>query len=440
MPVQQVRLSFAYTETFEALFDGTCPNPRLTLMGNPAAYEAAFAKVTQELRDLQAEYEKQAEPLREQFAAEPEALRVHLAQLTGTLRRRQNVPGRLTTSWLGLGEKYLDSFWQYYLENRSPLQFPLAKAWHFVVPLRYVLPVRIENPFGENGPRCRVLVDGLVYPHGLAAVITLQIWFGRKENDSPNAERGLALDGMMRRALEARSGLLYSVSLPDGARKQMKLDALGAEVLDQLRKVALGENVPQGARPTTSISVASIINATGWQGGTRIDEEPTLHRALEGLCTWKENWASVNMLRTLEEANLLLDNPSDGDAVYHSATGRAVWMPAYFQPGGKPHTLSCYHRNLTWVTLQTEMLAQLASMAAIYLERGEAIPSPLEDLAKSAVTRLGLLYASKKSRKTITYNSASPRLYLEDNGYVEDVNRIRKYFKWDDLKWEQRAE
>lgn len=365
---------------------------------------------------------------------------IQLAQLADTLRPRQNVPDTLTTPWLGLGKSYLDTLWQYYLENKPPLDLPSDKAWHAVVPLRYVLPVRIENPFGQDGPRCRVMVDGLLYPHGIAAVITLQIRFGQEAGADPKAGRGLALDGMMRRALEARSDLEFPLVMPDGTRQQLKLDRLGGALLDLMRETVLGKNVAQGTRATTPISVATIITATGWEGDAQIDEEPTLHRALEGLSTWKANWADVQTPGKFGDANLLLEKPSKGDGVYHSATGRAVWMPSHFQPGGKRHSLACYHRNLIQVTVQTEMLAQVCSMAAAYLDRNEPIPPTLEGLAKSAAIRLGLLFASQKSRKTITYNSASPRAFLKENNYVKDVDRVRKHFGMGELQWEKRSE
>jgi len=47
-----------------------------------------------------------------------------------------------------------------------------------------------------------------------------------------------------------------------------------------------------------------------------------------------------------------------------------------------------------------------------------------------AAIRLGILYAAlKKGSKKYTYNSASPRRYIQENGYVDIIDQARQSCK-----------
>ncbi len=103
------------------------------------------------------------------------------------------------------------------------------------------------------------------------------------------------------------------------------------------------------------------------------------------------------------------------------------------------HKLSCYHRNLTLVTLHTEMLAQVIVSYTDVVDRGETASASFKALAKSAAIRLGYLYSVyQKGSKKYTYTSASPRYYLDEHGYVALVNRVRKEFGMQELSYTPR--
>jgi hypothetical protein len=443
--ILELRISFIYSETFTGLLDGSAAGAPLAALGDPTTHGVKFEEIRQGMIALEKEWQEADNKLRSDYFDSPILLAAKRAQLLRDYQARLNPPGVLAVPWPWLGRNYIHHFWQYYLENLEPNWLPGYKAWEFVVPMRMRLPVKIGTPWAADGPLCKAHAEGFFYPHGVAVVLMLRLLF-MKQSDAEGgaaaaAEPGVGLARMMDRALQARGNLNFPVTLPGGDHESLKLDALAAVLLNDLRRRALGKDAPQGDRPSQPLTVATVVQGRGWSADLPVVAQSDLHKALEGLCTWKDDWAFQAKLASLEAANLLVGGATPGHLVYHTERSRAVWMPMYFTSikRREGHKMSCYHRNLTLVSLQTEMLAQALVYYTDYLDRGEAAPEALKSLARFAAVRIGYLYASlKKGSKKYTYNSASPRVYLKENDYEDLVNQARQDFKLSNLAYTPR--
>lgn len=447
--ISELRLSFAWTETFQTVFDrppnGDLPQQTLAFLGNRAKFIAAFENVRQRQSDLESK------------PNEPEAapIRAH-AEADCTETKSESPPAgkgsatSLSMPWPRLSRNYSHHFWQYYLENVDPRGLSGEKAWQYLVPLRVQFPIGLGAPWPNAVPKCKVFLDGLVYPHGIAVVVMVRLLFKRLSGSVTDPQNGGTGTGvgvplLMERALDIRANGHFEVTIA-GERQDLKLDSLAGAVLDHLRRETLGTAEPQGNRLNEPLTVATVVRGTGGDPTMPITENSDLHKVLEGLCSWRADWKTHPLQTTPKKSTLLLAGPPDGHVVYHLARGRAVWMPGLFSTdsGRDEHRLSCYHRNLTWVTLQTEMLAQASSIYADYLERDPppdvAPPTDLQSLARFAAIRLGCLFSTEKSKgRKQTYNSASPRAYLNENGYEETIKQVRATFKLSPLAYKPRG-
>lgn len=426
--IHELRLSFIWTETFPSLLANAAPKAKMAFLGDEKSYEAHYEQIKARVKSLEERKQTETSQLETMYRGDSRKLKKELANLNREIQGQLNDPATLTPPWPWLERNYIHHFWQYYFENTDPNDLSGSQGWEYVVPLRINPPYLVRSPWPKDGPRIRFIMDGLFYPHGLALVIMMRLLFKKP---------GVGLFWTMERALQVRKDLNFPVILPDESTPvDLQLDALVADIVDYLHKRVFGDEVSPGDRPVQPMTIATFVQGTGGDAALPIVPNSDLHRVLQGLCSWRDDWQNQQNLADLKQVNLLLDDAPAGHMVYHLIRGRAVWMPQYFASTSRRDRfkLSCYHRNLTLVSLQTEMLAQLAVIYSDYLDRGETPPAALESLAKQAVIRLGYLYAAlKKGSKKYTYNSASPRFYLEENDYVDIINEVRAAYKLKDL-------
>jgi hypothetical protein len=443
--ILELRLSFVWTETFPALLVDTASNAPMSYLGSPQKYIQEYEKIRHRMDELKSQWEEGERELKIAYAAGSETLAKKTAELKETFRKELDDPSKPTPPWPWLWRNYIHHFWQYYFENKEPNRLTGEEAWNFVVPLRVSLPVQIGSPWPPSGPKWRAMFEGLFYQHGVAVILMPRLLFKQQSDNGEAAigvkEPGLGLARTMERALQVRKEVNFSVTLPDGTQDSFKLDTVAAALLNYLRERVLGKSAPQGDRPNEPLTVATVIQGRGWNPAVPIAPQSDLHKVLEGLCTWEEDWATNQSLKPLTEANLLVSSSTPGHMVYHSTRGRAVWMPRFFASTSPRdgHKLSCYHRNLSLVSLHTEMLAQALMYYTDYLDRGEKAPKALESLARCAAIRIGYLYAAlKKGSKKYTYNSASPRVYIQENDYKDIINQARQKFELSPLAYSPR--
>ncbi len=304
-------------------------------------------------------------------------------------------------------------FWQRYLENVAPEHLDGARAWKHVVPLFRPSPLKLDKQLGFTG---WARIDGFCYPHAVGVVVILSM------RDT------LPLDAMVDKAIEARTIGRYRVLPPDAALAVVRLRKLVELSLQHMRQLVHGTDTRSAQRVGDPLSIASVIR--GVMEPSQVSDVPhdALRLALQGLCSWQPGWRSGKLV-DLNACSLPKrdeETAPAGHILMGIERGRAVWFPQYFTlKAAALRALSCYHRNLTLLTLQTESLLTLCRTAAAYLVRRDKMPAALENLANRAAGILGRLYGATED----TYRSWSARRQIDDQtGAVEMINTVRDHF------------
>jgi hypothetical protein len=307
-------------------------------------------------------------------------------------------------------------FWTRYLGGtRVPGPVLGAAAWEKLVPLRGKLPAAAVAAPWVPGP---VLTEGFFYPHGFGLVVTAKI------------RSALSLENAVEKGLEVRRTGRFQVQWEEGGpQEDQSLDNLAHAGLLALRKVALGDAAPAGGvQATRPFTVATVVEGSGVDRDTAPPAE--VHRALHALSEWPTAYDWRNPppaeLPDLAESGLKIKAGYPGDVLYARPRGRAVWFPKWFLgTGGKRRTkLSCYHRNVVFLSLQVESLGGLirATSAQIQAGTGPASGSTHHSVVGQAAKGLTLLYRGDRES---TYRSWSGRQQLDQNGFVPPLDVVR---------------
>jgi hypothetical protein len=174
-----------------------------------------------------------------------------------------------------------------------------------------------------------------------------------------------------------------------------------------------------------------------------------VHRALEALCSWHQTWKN-DVLHSWDTSTCLkIRHAPRSHVLYGLERGRAVWfpdlfskqtsalsgvsitlpdravrVPNFFTKERRVHSLACYNRNLTLLSLQTESLVELMRAAGACIDANKPMPLAMEELAKGAAGILGRLYGGTQD----TYRSWSPRAHIDGNHYADTINKVRHFF------------
>jgi hypothetical protein len=313
----------------------------------------------------------------------------------------------LTLPWV---PKLGKSFWSLYV-GRAVAQLAGEKAWNAVVPLRTAAPVEVDAPWLAPG---RAWGEGFVYPHGVAFVFNATC-VGQFPLSAP----------VLRLAWQVRNDQPYDVTWPDGTRDRLPLPAVADRALAALRRAALGREPDAIQTERRPFSVASVVRGQVDDPLAAVTDGGEVHTLLEGLTRWNAN-VDAPPSGPVEPHRLLTDNPSPGNLLYANPHGRAVWLPTWFGPPAKPgrpvRKVGCYHRNLTLACLQVESLALLCKMADAQAAAGPPPAGTYRDLAKRAAEILGRLHGGTRD----TYRSASIPRHLDDNGWRDPIDNVRR--------------
>lgn len=313
-----------------------------------------------------------------------------------------------------------EHFWERYLEIKNLKKIDAKQAWRHLMPLRVPSPASIETP-----SNVRVAMEGFCYPHALAAVGTVVI------------TEDLPLDEMVDAAIEASQQSKYEVVWPEGsATAQLTLPSLASGVMDRWHERMFAGAGPPLAPLGDPLVVAAVLDGQGAEPGKPVDPKSDLHRALEGLCTLRPVWRIADLHPLDDSTSLKLGTKgrvTAGCLLYGLDRSRAIWFPSCFsehlKQGERVHTVGCYSRNLTLLSLQTGSLLGLLREAADMLDSlpfwKRRLGMFANALTRNAVTCIRRLYGAEQG----TYRSWSARVQIERD--VETVNRMCKYFKQD---------
>jgi hypothetical protein len=322
--------------------------------------------------------------------------------------------GPLKLPWSEEDPKHQHFFWQFYLENTNPFKITAGQALRRLVPVRQSSLARVSSPALPG----RFSVEAYHYPHGLGLVLGVRI------------KVDLPLFEMVEKALDLARTETLDVVWEDKAAEQLTVSQFGSAALDRLRAATFGEAAAQGIRSAKPFSIATIVQGVVPPGTEPAPKDnPDLHRALDALASWNPNWKTTDPSPLAERSLGLRKGPAK-HTLYGLTSGRAVWFPDSFgdkaenEKGGRSRkpSLSCYHRNLIFTSLQTESLARLMDGAKRTWLNGEKLSPAMQRLVKFAAGILGRMYGGDKS----VYCSFSPAMQLEDNGWIPVLQEVRK--------------
>jgi len=419
MRIRTLKLAFVYSQTVDGLLMGALPQPApMPFLARAPDYVAHYEKVRTRMKAL-------ADPIDNKPYWQGKEERYDAQKAIST-------SGELLPPWpwLFLTDRYVHHFWQYYLNN-SPNLVPAQQLWEHITPFQLGLPVDIR-PTTPAAWLQKLDAELYIYPHGVSTIIHATLRFNSAQ-ESPVDTDDAYIEDAMDCVVQARSAFEYRLTLNGINKGAMKLEIIAQRLLDAAREAAFGKDLAGSTYEATPLSVATVVQATHVNVNQPIPPQSLLHLMLKALCDHKRgmDWkiAEPNAKPTeLRDADLLMDKAIQStdersEAVYHLQRGRAVWIPRYLQPpqpGLKiPQKLSCYHRNLTLVFMQTEMLRRAMSLFLNHRDNAE-----LRTLAMQSGMQLHKLYGRLRDDdgNKLTYNSSTPRVYLDENKYTQRVN------------------
>ena len=286
-------------------------------------------------------------------------------------------------------------FWKHYFAGLHAGDVGGNDAWKSRVPLRGKggAQILVEPPRPPEPQGAKVTFEVFYTPQGLGLVANA---YYRGDPRSPEdlARLAQAVRNRYRFRLDARE-----------AGGGMSLQSAADHVLAAVKNQAFGaaEAWPGHNQPFT---IATFIH--GEVDAADVVAGSPVHKALEALTGWDENWQT----KTLDQASLdsarltAIAMRSPSDIVYARARGRAIWLPREFTKPlpADPPRLSCYHRNLTFASLQALSLGECVDLVAGRRQRGEAVAPLLLQRAREAARALDILATgdAKATYRTIS--------------------------------------
>jgi hypothetical protein len=325
-------------------------------------------------------------------------------------------------------------YWQRYLESSTLGNLSGSVAWRGLVPLRSKFPiVVVPGQWLATSPapvKIKVLREAFFYPHGCAFVLTLIAEVQRTQPPGPGLDLFDAVDlaFKLRRdkfkvTWDGNAGLYAGVQWAD-APGEITLDQLAGKALPVICATAFGPaaaaNSAQAMDPFTIFTVAR-----GRGVDLTVSPSDDVRRALEAVTRWSQSWRFDNPPPDLKDRKIDIKTSPPSHLLYGRAKARAVWFPERFTHADNPPSVACYHRNLTFTSLHVESLCGLAAATAERVRNNQLDSEGLRDCARQAVGSLGRLYGGGGAHKK-SYRSMSPRVQIEQNNFVDDVNLVRK--------------
>jgi hypothetical protein len=297
-------------------------------------------------------------------------------------------------------------FWKHYFAGRHAGAVSGVDAWKNHVPLRGNTPVRIVLDQAEAYATFEVFYT----PQGIGLVANV---YYRGANKS--------LDDIVKLAMAVRYRYRFrrDGEPPNSGRS---LQSMADRVLTNARELAFGKAAAAFAGNNQPFTIATFVQGEADNSALEVPQGGPVHRALEALTGWNENYATMNLEKTpIASAKLAIHTRAEGDLVYAGKTGRAIWLPREFGVDVPRPRLSCYHRNLTLASLQTMSLGEFVGLMARRLQRGEKLSERLLPRAKSASRMLGVLASGDRTQ---TYRSMSIEKQIEAADWPAAIKTI----------------
>jgi len=303
------------------------------------------------------------------------------------------------------------SFWTYYTEGRLAT-ITGANAWNLLIPFRRRMEPVPSAPWFSG----RFYCDGFFYPHGLGLMITAIL-------TTPPKGAPYDLDGAVKAAFQARTQP-FQVSWPNRPAVSQTLDQFARQHLNEMRALALGKAVGEGKLMQPPFTVVTVVRGVGSDRDALPGGDPAVLKALWGLASWSSSY-QADALPDFGLASLHIKRSPPNHVLYSQTRGRVIWFPTKFaDPSPAKPSLSCYHRNLVFNTLQVESLGGLVADTADKVRTHvSALGWKQQGAAVNASKVLGRAYGGKG-----TYASCSSHVQIADVGLENDIDVVRTTF------------
>lgn len=301
--------------------------------------------------------------------------------------------------WL---ERSRQRFWMYYAQKDQAQKIDSGEAWKLMIPFRVSRPLGGLSP----PPGMKLLQEGYLFPHSMGFILGITV-----DIDATLAD---AVD----KACSIRHDKLFALNgQPIGAQ------GIGEAALHSLLTNAAGPEAVASMKPLQPFSIISVTRASGAESLQTVLDGDATHRALEGFVTLGKTWRE-NKLPPLDQGRTRQgDSRPEEHLLYAAKRGRVIWHPHYFtSTGDKRAPLNCYHRNLSFASLQTQSLLELIDLVTDERGQGNSPTGRLNDCARRASGILGRMYGGVET----TYRSHTVRRQIDESGRAAAVNAERK--------------
>lgn len=300
-------------------------------------------------------------------------------------------------------------FWMHYLGVPSLEYVDGDVAWTHLVPLRERLSnITIAD---EAGPTW--ITEAFYFPHGIGLVVALRLRAPRTVEATVRELQRLTRDVDLRLTV-------------DNAPFRGRLRPLATSLMGNLMRSRYGPTAAAAPWRADPFTICTIVQASAIDPKRKLRAAGDVHRGLHALAGWSPSWAD-DPVGKVEDSALVRASKPAGHVVYMADRGRVVWFPSHFATtNSKRHSLTCYHRNLTFTSLLIESLTSLLADALPRIQP----PGRLLDLSKdhrealaNATARLSDLYLGRS-----TYRTGSAPPHITANGGKDLVNGLGGQF------------
>jgi hypothetical protein len=288
-----------------------------------------------------------------------------------------------------------ERFWRRYFEGTHTGEVTGLQAWKRLTPFRGTLPCGISAAV----PDVKMSFESYFAPHGIALLATAYY---------EGAEKSLPEVADIAHAV--RFGPFFGRV---GGAANRRLEPVAEDTLADLCHQAFGANIAGHLHDSKPFTVTTLLDGRNASDSDKIKAGSPEHRLLEAVTGWNPSYRNMN-LKNLPPAtaSVRIKRQLDGDLMYARKNGRAIWLPRAFISGSR--TLTCYHRNIVFASLQTQSLGGFSIWAAAQQKAGAPVDKSVLDRAKRATTLLGLLSEGNPA----IYQSASVAKQIEEANYL----------------------
>lgn len=308
----------------------------------------------------------------------------------------QSAGGNGSWSWPWIGDKSFSHLWESNLGGGYRSTRNWDKAWKRVVPLHATNPPEIA----ASAPEATMQCHEYLFPSGVAAVVVADI------------QGEFSTLGLLQLVEEVGRRPVLRL----GSRPVMPIPALISALLDGVETQVFG-SIDAESVPTRRLeTVATVVSTTDAPYALPQQGDET-HQLLSGLCRFTSKNSPQSVGDLVQQLLPAASNFPD-TARFVDGPARAVWSPSQSEDPYASHKLYCYHSNVSFSTLQVDMLLNTVRWASTI--GWPSLSQGAKEVLRPQLNLLGLLYG-----KTDVYTTRFVRRHIEKSGLVEQISGLR---------------